>query len=109
MRGTSHKKHSGSKKPLPVIGARAARRPSSVNVILLLGVLWTLGGCKVGPNFTTPTAKVNKSWSAAESPQISTQTATDQQWWKTFHDEALNRLVELAYRQNLPLQMAGLR
>ncbi len=30
-------------------------------------------------------------------------------WWKGFNDPALDRLVDLARRQNLPLQVAGLR
>src|SRR5205823_2461776 len=36
-------------------------------------------------------------------------TAADSLWWKSFNDPALNNLVELAYRQSLSLQIAGLR
>jgi NodT family efflux transporter outer membrane factor (OMF) lipoprotein len=52
---------------------------------------------------------VSQSWRAAASAQIATQTATDSLWWKGFNDPTLDRLIELAYRQNLPLQVAGLR
>jgi NodT family efflux transporter outer membrane factor (OMF) lipoprotein len=109
MRGTSYEKHASRPQPMSTVGPRVERLASSVTIALLLGVLWTLGGCKVGPNFTTPAANINSKWSAEQSSRVSTQTATDQQWWKTFQDEVLNRLVELAYRQNLPLQIAGLR
>jgi HlyD family secretion protein len=37
------------------------------------------------------------------------QTAVDKQWWRAFNDPALDQLIQLAYQQNLPLQIAGLR
>ena len=67
-------------------------------------------GCAVGPTFTNPQATVPAELARdAAIPQIATQTAADSLWWKAFNDPALDRLVELAYRQNLPLQIAGLR
>lgn len=75
----------------------------------VLAVL-ALGGCaSVGPDFKRPEAALAESWSAKDDPRIATQAAADSLWWKTFNDPALDRLVELAYRQNLPLQVAGLR
>ena len=74
----------------------------------MLGV-WVLGGCSVGPNFKKPEAPVAQSWQAKDDPRIATQTAADSLWWKAFNDVALDRLIELAYGQNLPLQIAGLR
>jgi NodT family efflux transporter outer membrane factor (OMF) lipoprotein len=52
---------------------------------------------------------MTENWGAKGDPRIAAQAATDSQWWKTFNDPALNRLVELASQQNLPLQVAGLR
>ncbi|RKG93135.1 efflux transporter outer membrane subunit [Corallococcus terminator] len=75
----------------------------------LLGVLTALSGCTVGPNFTKPEVEVVKEWRTQGDPRLSTQAAVDTQWWKSFGDPALDRLVEVAYRQNLPLQVAGLR
>ncbi|MFP2926769.1 efflux transporter outer membrane subunit [Pyxidicoccus sp. 3LG] len=75
----------------------------------LLGVLSALSGCAVGPNFTKPEAAVPQEWRTQGDPRISTQTVVDSEWWKAFGDPVLDRLVELAYRQNLPLQIAGLR
>jgi NodT family efflux transporter outer membrane factor (OMF) lipoprotein len=77
--------------------------------VSLFGVMLALGGCAVGPDFKRPEAAIPQRWSATGDPRIATQTATDSQWWKGFNDSSLDRLVELAYGQNLPLQIAGLR
>jgi NodT family efflux transporter outer membrane factor (OMF) lipoprotein len=68
-----------------------------------------LGGCAVGPNFARPSAKVSETWSAKGDPRVATATAVDSLWWKAFDDPVLDQLVDTAYRQNLPLQIAGLR
>jgi NodT family efflux transporter outer membrane factor (OMF) lipoprotein len=83
--------------------------PPFVSALSLLGVLSALSGCAVGPDFTKPTATVPQEWRTHGNPQISTQAQVDSEWWKAFGDPTLDRLVELAYRQNLPLQVAGLR
>ncbi len=83
--------------------------PPFGSVLPLLGVLSALSGCAVGPDFTKPVATVPQQWRTQGAPQISTQTEADSAWWKAFGDPALDHLVELAYRQNLPLQIAGLR
>jgi len=88
--------------------AAALARPRAL--LPLIAVLpWGLAGCLVGPDFKPPAVTVPRSWSAASDPRIATQTTTDGVWWKSFKDPALDRLVDLAYRQNLPLQIAGLR
>jgi NodT family efflux transporter outer membrane factor (OMF) lipoprotein len=65
--------------------------------------------CAVGPNFTKPEAPVSPSWRTTGDPHLATATAADSLWWKTFNDPALNQLIDLAYQQNLSLQVAGLR
>lgn len=73
-------------------------------------VALSLGGCTtVGPDFKRPEVPLTENWGPKGDPRIAAQTAADSQWWKTFNDPALDRLVELAYKQNLPLQVAGLR
>ena len=76
-------------------------------------VLWRAaarGACAVGPDFKTPAGHRRREAGAPTATRASTtQTAADSLWWKSFNDPALDRLVELAYRQNLPLQIAGLR
>ena len=71
--------------------------------------LLTLDACTVGPDFVKPEAKVNTEWAQKDSAALNTAATADSAWWKAFNDPALDRLVELAYTQNLPLQIAGLR
>jgi NodT family efflux transporter outer membrane factor (OMF) lipoprotein len=68
-----------------------------------------LTGCTVGPNFTRPQTTVNATWRDVRDPRLVSQAAADSQWWRTFNDPILDRLIERAYKQNLPLQVAGLR
>jgi NodT family efflux transporter outer membrane factor (OMF) lipoprotein len=68
-----------------------------------------LVGCAVGPDFKTPEAPINPNWAPKGDPRIATDTAADALWWRAFNDPVLDRLIDLAYRQNLPLQVAGLR
>ena len=83
--------------------------PAFAGAASLSGVVVVLCGCAVGPTFTPPQATVAANWRATNDPKIATQTAADSLWWKAFNDPALDRLVELAYHQNLPLQIAGLQ
>lgn len=85
--------------------------PAAVGAATLLAVLLALGGCSVGPKYKTPVTPVTQSteWQVKSDPRLSTQAAADGLWWKSFNDAALDKLVELAYHQNLPLQTAGLR
>ncbi|HLK90126.1 MAG TPA: efflux transporter outer membrane subunit [Polyangia bacterium] len=68
-----------------------------------------LAGCAVGPDFTKPAASVPEAWHGAGDQRLALQPETDSQWWKSLADPTLDRLIELAYQQNLPLQIAGLR
>jgi NodT family efflux transporter outer membrane factor (OMF) lipoprotein len=85
--------------------------PAVVVAISLLGALAMLGGCSVGPKFKTPETPATQSpdWKEKADPRIKTQAPADSLWWKSFNDAALDKLVELAYQQNLPLQTSGLR
>jgi NodT family efflux transporter outer membrane factor (OMF) lipoprotein len=75
-----------------------------------LGVLLLLGGCtKVGPDFVKPDAPIAAQWSETSEPQLTTSQTDHANWWKSFKDPVLDKLVDEAYKQNLPLQIAGLR
>lgn len=87
----------------------AHRHLNAGSSLILSGALLTLASCAVGPHYAKPVVKLNGRWSVTGSPQISTQPAADSAWWKAFNDPALDRLIQLAYSQNLPLQVAGLR
>lgn len=72
-------------------------------------VALTAAGCPITPKFVTPQVPLNGTWSAASDPRLATKIAADAAWWRTFDDPALDRLIDLAYHQNLSLQVAGLR
>jgi NodT family efflux transporter outer membrane factor (OMF) lipoprotein len=52
---------------------------------------------------------LNENWNENGDPRVKTQAALDPKWWSVFQDPTLDQLVQLACRQNLPLQIAGLR
>jgi len=77
--------------------------------IAWLGAALALSGCAVGPEYVRPEVKLNEGWNAPATAQMTTQSATDSAWWKSFNDATLDRLIDLAYSQNLSLRAAGVR
>src|SRR5262249_33424941 len=71
--------------------------------------LAALTGCAVGPSYVKPSTQVPANWSAHPDSLLTTRNAPDRDWWKVFNDPTLDSLIALAYHQNLPLQVAGLR
>lgn len=91
----------------PLASAGALRL---VSLVSLVSLVLALNGCTaVGPDFVTPEADLQKNWIETGDPRVETQTADVSRWWRVFDDPALNQLIQLAYQQNLPLQIAGLR
>lgn len=78
---------------------------------LLLVVLLLASGClKVGPDFLKPEAAVMPQWlEAGGYKQVTANSEDYRDWWRAFNDPILDRLIQTAYRQNLPLQIAGVR
>jgi NodT family efflux transporter outer membrane factor (OMF) lipoprotein len=74
-----------------------------------IGCALATTSCWVGPKFVKPEVHVNASWSLAADPRISPNAAVDLQWWSSFKDPTLERLIDLSFHQNLSLQEAGLR
>jgi NodT family efflux transporter outer membrane factor (OMF) lipoprotein len=70
-----------------------------------------LSGCAmVGPDYIKPPpAPEQKEWIEQKDPKIKAEPTDLSNWWEVFDDPVLNRLVEQAYQQNLPLRIAGLR
>lgn len=89
--------------------ARYPKLFAAAGVVLLLSLMLLFGGCAVGPDFVKPEAKLNENWSQKADERIAIQAEMDSQWWKTFNDPKLDQLIQMAYQQNLPLQIAGLR
>jgi len=75
----------------------------------LLAATIMLGGCtSLGPDFVKPEVAEEDTW-LVENKEISSTTPQQDEWWTLFNDPVLNTLIEKAYNQNLPLQIAGLR
>jgi len=66
-------------------------------------------GCTVGPDYAKPEAAVESQWLNQSDSRLSQREAKLGDWWKVFKDPDLERLVEEARRQNLTLQLAGVR
>jgi NodT family efflux transporter outer membrane factor (OMF) lipoprotein len=63
----------------------------------------------VGPDFQRPKTAVSGAWLESGDRRVSTESTIDRDWWTTFHDPALNRLIEQAFRENLSLRQAAVR
>ena len=90
-------------------GLPGAQRAAGVSGLVVAAL--TLCACTVGPDFVKPDAKlnkVNKDWAEKDNAALAA-SAADSAWWKGFNDPTLNKLIDLAYKQNLPLQIAGLK
>jgi NodT family efflux transporter outer membrane factor (OMF) lipoprotein len=76
----------------------------------LLALAGCLGaaGCMVGPDYRRPPAPLAPSWLDEADARVLEGPPPDE-WWRVLEDPALDALVGLAYRQNLPLQAAALR
>ena len=76
-------------------------------ISLFVALLFLCEGCLVGPDFTSPSPPVAEKWLEADNPSVDTRNQEYRDWWKVFHDPVLNRLIEIAYNQNLTLVSAG--
>ena len=76
---------------------------------LVAAIFLTTGCTMVGPDFVKPEAPVAAEWMESRDPEVKTEASDYRQWWTVFNDPVVANLVETAYRQNLPLQISGLR
>jgi NodT family efflux transporter outer membrane factor (OMF) lipoprotein len=74
-----------------------------------LALATSLSACSVGPNVVIPDAPIGVKWREAGNPSVKTSRQDYRNWWTAFRDPTLNRLVEIAYDQNLTLMEAGAR
>jgi NodT family efflux transporter outer membrane factor (OMF) lipoprotein len=85
-------------------------RRSGVRALLLASAaVLPLAACKVGPDFVPPKASVADQWMELGDSSVKTQGQELEQWWTVYHDPTLDRLIDLAYHQNLTLMAAGTR
>ena len=74
---------------------------------LLVGALLSLPACAVGPDFAPPSAQVASKFAGTDNRAIKSGEKEYADWWKSFHDPTLNKLIQDAYNQNLTLLAAG--
>jgi NodT family efflux transporter outer membrane factor (OMF) lipoprotein len=92
-------------RPHTLGGARAQRVATVFTVAVLVSGCTTLG-----PDFTLPEAQVQPAWIDIERADFEPeQPPEDGRWWTVFGDPVLDRLIDIAYRQNLTLKTAGVR
>jgi NodT family efflux transporter outer membrane factor (OMF) lipoprotein len=79
-------------------------------VLGLMTLMFLISGCTlVGPDYVKPEVPEPENWLESADPKIESREADFSQWWTVFNDPVLNQLIDAAYQQNLPLQIAGLR
>ena len=76
---------------------------------LFFALVFLVSGCMVGPDFVKPDAQVEEGWLQQHNQKIKSEPADLSEWWSVFSDPVLDNLIEIASRQNLDLQNAGLR
>ncbi len=77
---------------------------------LLVVLLFTSGCFKVGPDFAKPETAVMPNWlEAGGYRQVTVKTEDYRDWWRAFNDPVLDKFIQSAYQQNLPLRIAGVR
>lgn len=93
------------------VGAGSERRGGWYGILAVtLGVAFLLTGCTmVGPDFVKPDAPIAKSWTEVGELQLNATDTSHADWWESFDDPILVKLVNEAYDDNLTLQIAGLR
>ncbi len=77
---------------------------STLSTLLVL-----TAGCAVGPDYVRPETDTAKTWSESIDASLSTDPTEYGPWWSVFEDPALERLVQIASKDNLPLQIAAAR
>jgi NodT family efflux transporter outer membrane factor (OMF) lipoprotein len=63
----------------------------------------------VGPEYQRPDPPLAPTWLEHADADVVTTDALPERWWHVLGDPVLDALIDRAYRQNLPLQAAGLR
>jgi NodT family efflux transporter outer membrane factor (OMF) lipoprotein len=98
------------KRRLFVVLGRMHAKSIASTILGLLIVTFVISGCAmVGPDYVKPTAPEPEKWLDSNEPGFKTEETNFSDWWTVFNDPVLNDLIEAAYQQNLPLQIAGLR
>ncbi len=89
--------------------AAARHAVTRSRMVVVTSLVLPLAACAVGPDFVSPAAPLADNFTTANNQSIKTDDQDHREWWSAFHDPTLNRLVQIAYNQNLTLLSAGTR
>lgn len=93
---------------VPSVAAAACALRRS-HIALAAVVALPLAACAVGPDFVSPEAPLTDNFAGANNRSIKTDHQDYVDWWLVFRDPTLNKLIQIAYNQNLTLLAAGTR
>ncbi|MGA8550706.1 MAG: efflux transporter outer membrane subunit [Stellaceae bacterium] len=65
--------------------------------------------CMVGPDYRSSPVAVAANYLEAGNPSVRTRREEYRDWWTVFNDPVLDRLIGIAYNQNLTVVAAGTR
>src|SRR5580658_2457766 len=75
------------------------------SLAFILGLVLSISGCAVGPNYKRPAVNVPADFRGAEG-QAQRASIADLPWWEVFKDERLRALVQTALDNNYDLRVA---
>lgn len=87
---------------IPVVKRRESVISHTLCLVVVLATLLLASGCMPHAVEPEPLERV-----LAYTPSVQAQYARDEQWWQTYNDSQLNRLVETAFSRNIDLAKAA--
>jgi NodT family efflux transporter outer membrane factor (OMF) lipoprotein len=77
--------------------------------MLTAALFLPMAACAVGPDFVAPLVPLADKFRDVDNRAIQSAGRDYQRWWEGFRDPTLDRLIQIAYDQNLTLLSAGTR
>lgn len=72
-------------------------------------LLVLITGCAVGPDYVRPEIETADTWSESIDSKLSADPVEYGSWWTVFEDPVLEQLVQIASKDNLPVQISAAR
>ena len=76
---------------------------------LSIMLLAFVAACTLGPEFEKPEVDLPNHWTVPTGDELEASPVQNTKWWEVFNDPELNQLLDIAWRQNNSLEIAGLR
>jgi len=80
-----------------------------IHWIFAAAFLLPMSACTIGPDFTAPIAPLADKFRDVDNRSVKSGPHEYERWWEGFRDPTLNKLIQIAYNQNLTLLSAGTR